>query len=195
MLPLKQRRVLDAYASGINAFITQATTLGKGYPYSLGHNYAHDYRAFRINEKLAASRSIAERDMRNLQLAAKSRVYNFYRALALEVLGTATRRALLRWDGRARADSIGFGFLTELRRRLIETTFAPFLQRCLDRDSDFSYRWFKVDSPLRQLLLAKRPETLPTRIATRIGTRFYLTSSKTPTFITNATTGINRSIT
>ncbi|MBA3494900.1 MAG: penicillin acylase family protein, partial [Gammaproteobacteria bacterium] len=91
----------------------------------------------------------------------------FYRALALEVLGTATpweadvRRALLRWDGRARADSIGFGFLTELRRRLIETTFGPFLQRCLDRDPDFSYRWFKVDSPLRQLLLAKRPETLP----------------------------------
>ncbi|MGH8555703.1 MAG: penicillin acylase family protein [Gammaproteobacteria bacterium] len=35
-----------------------------------------------------------------------------------------------------------------------------------------------------------------TRVAAiRIGTRFYLTSSKTPTFITNATTGINRSIT
>ena len=152
-----------------NGFIVTANnrTLGKGYPYSLGHNYAHDYRAFRINERLAASRSFTERDMLNLQLDAKSRVYNFYRALALEVLGTATpweadvRRALLRWDGRARADSIGFGFLTELRRRLIETTFGPFLQRCLDRDPDFSYRWFKVDSPLRQLLLAKRPETLP----------------------------------
>jgi len=57
------------------------------------------------------------------------------------------RRALLRWDGHAPADSIGFGLLTELRRRLIETTFGPFLQRCLDRDPDFSYRWFKWTRP------------------------------------------------
>ncbi|MGH8508691.1 MAG: penicillin acylase family protein [Gammaproteobacteria bacterium] len=152
-----------------NGFIATANnrTLGKGYPYSLGHNYAHDYRAFRINEQLGASRSITEPDMLNLQLDTKSRVYNFYRALALEVLDTATpweaevRRALLRWDGRARTDSIGFAFLADLRRRLIETTLSPFLQPCLDRDPEFSYRWFKVDSPLRQLLLAKRPETLP----------------------------------
>ena len=39
--------------------------------------------------------------------------------------------------------------------------FAPFLGACRALDPDFSYTWHKLDVPLRELLAARLPETLP----------------------------------
>jgi penicillin amidase len=39
--------------------------------------------------------------------------------------------------------------------------FAPYLGACRALDPDFSYAWFKLDVPLRELLARRLPETLP----------------------------------
>ena len=71
------------------------------------------------------------------------------------------RGALERWDGQAGARSLGFALLLEFRRRLTSEVFAPFLGACRALDPDFSYTWHKLDVPLRKLLAARLPETLP----------------------------------
>lgn len=143
--------------------------LGPDYPHLIGHNYANDYRAFRITQGLRDMERIDEAALFALQFDTRTAVFDFYRSVALEALRAAgdragdrdIRRALEAWDGRAETDSIGFGLLMELRRGLIAALSAAFLSGCYERDPGFEYRWFKIDTPLRQLLLAKDPETLP----------------------------------
>ncbi len=142
--------------------------LGAEYPYSIGHDYAHGFRGHRIRQRLRGLSDATEHDMLALQLDDRARFYDFYRDVALRVLAGAdrpeaalARRALLRWDGRAGAGSLGFGLLMEFRRRLTTEVFAPFLGACRALDPDFSYNWYKLDVPLRKLLAARLPETLP----------------------------------
>ena len=146
--------------------------LGADYPYPIGHDYAHGYRGHRIRTRLSGLSAATEPDMLALQLDTRAAFYDFYRDLALGVLreidatrdwpeAGAVRRALERWDGRAGARSLGFALLLEFRRRLTSEVFAPFLGACRALDPDFSYTWHKLDVPLRKLLAARLPETLP----------------------------------
>ncbi|MGH8588728.1 MAG: penicillin acylase family protein, partial [Gammaproteobacteria bacterium] len=146
--------------------------LGADYPYPIGHDYAHGYRGHRIRTRLRRLSAATEPDMLALQLDTRAGFYDFYRDIALWVLGEidatrdwpeagAVRRALERWDGRADARSLGFALLLEFRRRLTSEVFAPFLGTCRALDPGFSYTWFKLDVPLRKLLAARLPETLP----------------------------------
>ncbi|MGQ0594226.1 MAG: penicillin acylase family protein, partial [Gammaproteobacteria bacterium] len=146
--------------------------VGSDYPYAIGHDYAHGYRGHRIRTRLKRLSAATEPDMLTLQLDTRGGFYDFYRDLALWVLGEtdatrdwpeagAVRRALKRWDGRADARSLGFALLLEFRRRLTSEVFAPFLGTCRALDPDFSYSWYKLDVPLRKLLAARLPETLP----------------------------------
>jgi penicillin G amidase len=146
--------------------------LGADYPYPIGHDYAHGYRGHHIRTRLSGLWAAAEPDMLALQLDTRAAFYDFYRDLALGVLreidasrdwpdASAVRRALERWDGRAGARSLGFALLLEFRRRLTNEVFAPFLGACRALDPDFSYTWHKLDVPLRKLLAARLPETLP----------------------------------
>jgi penicillin G amidase len=143
--------------------------LGADYPYPIGHDYAHGYRGHRIRQRLRGLSAATEADMLALQLDTRAAFYDFYRDLALEALNAprdwpdagAVRRALERWDGRADARSLGFALLIEFRRRLTSEVFAPFLSACRALDPDFSYTWHKLDVPLRKLLAARLPETLP----------------------------------
>ena len=60
-------------------------TLGRDYPYVIGHNYSHSYRAYRISQRLAAMEAVTERDLLQLQLDTESEFFEFYRRLGLDL--------------------------------------------------------------------------------------------------------------
>lgn len=148
-------------------------TLGSEYPYIIGHNFGLSYRAFRIGERLKQMNNIREQDLFDLQLDTTSEFYEFYRRLALEVITTeiltyrpeiqAIKQALQEWNGKADSDSRGLPILAEFRVQLARRVISPFLKACKLREPSFSYRWFKMETPLRSLLTEKIPATLPDR--------------------------------
>lgn len=145
--------------------------LGRDYPFVLGHNFAHGYRTFRICEALGQMQSVTEEDLFRLQLDTKTDFYEYYRTLATSLLTPeiVAKNPLLRelnqeigaWDGFARVDSRGLPFLTEFRSLLSQRVFAPFLKSCARLEPAFNYNWYELETPLRQLLNGKIPETLP----------------------------------
>jgi len=146
-------------------------TLGKGYPYVIGHNFSYGYRAYRISERLREMSRISEQDMLALQLDTVSEFYEFYRRLALSVLNgepqngvlAEAKRSIERWNGRLDAASVGIGLLVEWRRNLAKAVFAPLVSRCAAADPSFAYAWREQETPLRTLLTEQAPETLPDR--------------------------------
>ena len=149
-------------------------TLGRGYPYTIGHNFSHGYRAYRIAERLAELSSVAEDDLLRLQLDTRSEFFEFYRQLVLDLsqgperlvsgdLADA-RRSAEAWDGRLDAESRGIALLVRFRRRLVETVFALWLQRCVAADAGFSYAWRELETPLRALLQQRPASVVPDRL-------------------------------
>ena len=147
-------------------------SVGKEYPYVIGHNFAHGYRAYRIQERLRAmGAGVTEQAMLELQLDTVSHFYDFYRQLTLALLSdpviatdpllAEARDAIRAWDGQAAVDSVGLGVLAAFRGTLMDAVFAPFLGECRAADKDFAYRWWGKETPLRRLLTARIPETLP----------------------------------
>ena len=148
-------------------------TLGKGYPYLIGHNYINGYRAYRISERLSEMKQITEQDLLTLQLDTKSGFYDFYAELALSVLtddALAThpplkevRKYIETWrkDEKADVDSLGFGILVRFREVLAQDVLAPFLAACQARDENFAYTWHNPEPPLREMLSKRIPEVLP----------------------------------
>ena len=143
-------------------------TLGRDYPYAIGHNWALGYRAFRIAELLRGKDTISESDMLAIQLDSRSAVLDFYRQLALEELRNLpgkdaelqeTERALQSWNGLMNADSVGAAFVNEFRNHLAETVFAKVVAACTVYDPEFRYAWREMETPLRQLLI-ERPQGL-----------------------------------
>ncbi|MFM8333005.1 MAG: penicillin acylase family protein, partial [Candidatus Methylumidiphilus sp.] len=143
-------------------------TLGSAYPYAIGHNQAHGYRAHRIAERLADLRQAGERDLLAVQLDTRSEFFEYYRALALEVLADAgdadlqeARGQIEAWDGRMDAGSSGIALLWAWREKLADTVFAPVVARCRQAQPDFHYAWRQMETPLRELLKQRQAETLP----------------------------------
>ncbi|HUL11318.1 MAG TPA: penicillin acylase family protein, partial [Methylococcaceae bacterium] len=145
-------------------------TLGRDYPYVIGHNYAHGYRAYRIAERLRQMSKATEADLLELQLDTWSEFFEFYRQLALSALDDAARRDPLleeaaryidAWNGRMDVESLGIGLLATFRQKLAETVFAPMVGRCREMDASFAYTWRKMETPLRALLTERIPDTLP----------------------------------
>ena len=146
-------------------------TVGKNYPYTIGHNYAISYRAYRISQRLNEMEQITEQDMFQLQLDTRCDSYQFYRQLALSVLTEGVivdnphlfkaYKHLSAWDGRAEVDSVAFGLLVRFRKILAEDVFEPFLVACQEADGNFLYTWRTMDVPLQMLLTEKISETLP----------------------------------
>jgi penicillin G amidase len=141
------------------------------FPFGYGHDFGNSYRAARIMQQLEKDKNFTVDAMYALQLNTKSDFYNFYQQLALSVLSAQVIRndpglakakiALESWDGFANPDSVGFGLLVKFRQRLADIIFSAYVQQCRKRDKNFHYRWLKMDTPLRQLLANKLPETLP----------------------------------
>jgi penicillin amidase len=162
-------RVLDPPAD----FLVTANnrTLGKDYPYVVGHNFDHSYRAYQISKRLREMDQITERDMFRLQLDTTSHFYDFYHQLALAVLTAAARadqpllaaahQHLSVWNGQAAVESVGFALLVQFRERLLADVFTPFLTQCQAVDPDFAYVWRNRETPLRMLLTARLPALLP----------------------------------
>lgn len=145
-------------------------TLGRDYPFIVGHNYSNSYRAYRIAERLKQMDRVTERDLFELQLDTVSEFFEFYRELALEVLGDAARteplldeagRYVKAWNGRMDGDSQGIGLLLLFRQKLADAVFAPVVSRCRSLDASFNYAWRELETPLRALLTERIPETLP----------------------------------
>lgn len=169
--PEEMPRVLDPPGG----FIATANnrTLGKDYPYIVGHNYSHSYRAYRITQQLAQASQVDESDLLNLQLDTESEFFQFYRRLVLDLVGggrTANdpdladaARNVEAWNGRLDADSRGIGLLVRYRKSLTQAIFGPLLKRCESADKTFSYAWRELETPLRALLSERLPETLPNR--------------------------------
>ncbi len=146
-------------------------TLGKNYPYTIGHNFANSYRAYRISERLDAMEQVTEQDMFQLQLDSRFEFYEFYQQLALSVLTdsviadvprlTRAQKHIAAWAGRAELESVAFALLVRFRIILAEDVFAPFLARCHKADSNFMYTWRTMDVPLQMLLTERIADTLP----------------------------------
>lgn len=145
--------------------------IGGDFPNILGRNYAHGYRTFRIRERLNALKNLTEKDLFQLQLDTKTDFYRYYQSLVSSLLNrqdttnnpllTDIQREVDAWDGFARAESRGLPLLTSFRAELAKSVFGPILKACSARDKTFKYRWFKMETPLRQLLDKKITETLP----------------------------------
>jgi len=138
-------------------------TVGSGYPHVIAHNQANGYRAFRISESLRALGAATETDLLRVQVDTTSGFFEFYRHLALTVADPASEltRYLQAWNGRMDGDSRGIPLLWVFRERLAERLFAAIVQRCRQYDAHFVYAWREMETPLRKLLLARAPETLP----------------------------------
>ena len=146
-------------------------TLGKNYPYTIGHNFANSYRAYRISQRLNAMERVTEQDMFQLQLDTRCDFYEFYQQLALSVLTEGViaddlhlsdaHKHIAAWDGTAELDSVAFGLLVRFRKVLAEDVFEPFLALCQEADGNFLYTWRTMDVPLQMLLTEKISETLP----------------------------------
>lgn len=145
--------------------------LDKQHGFKYGHNFAHSYRAFRIKQWLSRQEHLSQQQLHELQLDTRSQLYEFYRQLALAVLTKQALKnspilddvnaALHNWDGHANSDSVGFGLLVKFREALADTLFSYYLQSAKIVDKNFRYRWYNMDTPLRSLLTARIPETLP----------------------------------
>ena len=143
-------------------------TLGKDYPYTIGHNFANSYRAYRISQRLNAMERVTEQDMFQLQLDTRCDFYEFYQQLALSVLTEGViaddlhlsdaHKHIAAWDGTAELDSVAFGLLVRFRKVLAEDVFEPFLALCQEADGNFLYTWRTMDVPLQMLLTEKISE-------------------------------------
>ncbi len=156
-----------------NGFLVTANnqTLGTDYPHTLGHNYLHSYRAYRISERLTSMNAVTEKDLFDLQLDTRSEFYDFYQKLAQSLLDAANLKQnpelielkdeIDAWNGHADADSRGLSLLIEFRNTLAQSIIPAYLNICKHTDKQFKYKWFELDTPLRQLLSEKNPKTLP----------------------------------
>jgi penicillin amidase len=148
-------------------------TLGKEYPYVIGHGFSNSYRSYRVSEQLKAKARVTEADLFALQLDTVSEFYEFYRQLALSMLADGAarsdpaladaERAIRQWNGRLDPDSLGIGLLIRWRQDLAQAVFAPLVARCVAAEPGFAYRWREQETPLRALLAQRLPETLPDR--------------------------------
>lgn len=166
--PEQLPRVVDPPAG----FLVTANnrTLGSDYPFTIGHNYSNSYRAYRIGERLKDARGLAETELLELQLDTRSGFFDFYRDLVLELTAATdeaaladARQAAQAWNGLMETDSRGAALLVRFRRDLARSVFSRLLARCTDADPQFVYAWREAETPLRALIAARAPETVPDR--------------------------------
>lgn len=145
-------------------------TIGKQYPYVIGHHFANGYRAHYISQHLLDCNVANEQDFVAMQLDTTSKFYDFYRDLVLDLLTkeVIVDHALLRearqeievWDGKAELGSRGIGILIRFRDVLVEEIFGPILESCREADEKFRFR-HNFEDPLRMIITERSLETLP----------------------------------
>ncbi|MGR8930040.1 MAG: penicillin acylase family protein [Gammaproteobacteria bacterium] len=144
-------------------------TLGRDFPFVIGHNWALGYRAFRIANLLRQHNNFTERDLLAIQLDTRSGVYDFYHRLVLSELENVSdkdatlveaEQVLRAWDGHMDDNSIGAALLHEFRGHLASEVFAKVVGVCQTADPDFHYAWREMETPLRRLLTERPNGTL-----------------------------------
>jgi penicillin amidase len=139
----------------------------------LSRMWMRPLRAKRIDDLLAGKNRLDERDLLAMQLDTRAEGYDLIRDIALEVLAPAesdpvlagVRERIAAWNGLADPDQAGFRLLQLFYRALLERVLSPLLARPLAANPRFVYRWPLADEPLRRLLEARPPETLPAGFA------------------------------
>jgi penicillin amidase len=165
LLPVELPRQLDP-PSGliINANQRLAPT---GSSAALAHDFAHGYRAYRIQELLAAPGSRDEAGSLALQLDTRSEFFELYRSLALDVLARAKprreplERALRAWDGHADPGSVGLGLLSTFRVALAEALFADWLRAAREAEPSLALELPDIDTPMERVLRARSQTPAP----------------------------------
>jgi penicillin amidase len=159
--PAEMPRLIDP-AQGYLATANNRT-IGSEYPYAIAHNQANGYRAFRISQQLAQLSAADEQAMLAVQMDTTSELFEFYRELVLELAGPDSEagRYVAAWNGRMDGDSLGMPLLWSFRDRLAGAVFAPVVARCRAVDPGFRFGWRNLETPMRKLLEARLPETLP----------------------------------
>ncbi|WP_445367426.1 penicillin acylase family protein [Methylomonas sp. BW4-1] len=151
-----------------DGFIVTANnrTLGRDYPYVIGHNWSLSYRAHRIEELLKNRSGLTEPDLLAIQLDTRSEILAFYQQLALDALSNPSaaddslqkaRNAIAAWDGYMQTGSIGAPILSEFRTQLAGAVFEKVVAAGQTLDPQFRYAWREMEMPLRQLL-TQRPK-------------------------------------
>jgi penicillin amidase len=151
-------------------FTANNRTLPAEHAAELGRMWMRPLRAARIDDLLAAKRTLGEADFLAMQLDTRAAGYDLIRDVLLEVVAADDREPLLarareqvaRWNGRADTDQVGFRILHLYYRALLERVLAPLLGEAGKADPSFVYRWPLADEPLRRVL-EERPAYLLTK--------------------------------
>lgn len=144
------------------------------YPHVIGHNYSYSYRARRIQELLKGRSNLNEYDQLSIALDTKAEPYEYFHRKAIETITKMpdfednralreTMNALRRWNGTMDSNSIGVDFLVQWRKDLAKMILGPMVEKCVELEPNFQYRWKQQDVPLMALMDASNPETLPSR--------------------------------
>jgi penicillin G amidase len=130
-------------------------------------------RAWRIRELLATRERFSERDFLSMQLDTRAEGYDQIRDVLLasvpsdetDPLLERARAAVIRWNGTADTDQVGFRILHVYYRALLERVLGPLLAPAAAADPSFVYRWPLADEPLRRILEERPLNVLPAGFA------------------------------
>ncbi len=150
-------------------FTANHRTVHSGHAAHLSQLWAMPYRAYRIQEMLAAEERFSEADFLAMQLDTRSEPLELIRQIVQEVLPyddpdvslARVRHHVDAWNGRADTDQPGFRLLHAFYRDLIEGTLAPLMAPVREADPEFVYKWYLADEPLRRILESRPPHLLP----------------------------------
>jgi penicillin amidase len=134
----------------------------------LGGAWAPGTRSARIAELLAAKERFSEKDLLEIQLDTRVKVYDSYQKLFLLLTEESASTDVIRarqivedWNGKADADQAGMRILQAFRSNLHEAILAPLLKPCLDNDPAFRFEWELVEESVSRLLEERPLHFLP----------------------------------
>ncbi|WZO96395.1 penicillin acylase family protein [Isosphaeraceae bacterium EP7] len=141
----------------------------------VGHGpYDRGARGRQIRDSLLVLERATEQDMLNLQRDDRALFLGRWRTLMVETLNepalsedprrSGPARLVEAWDGRATADSEGYGLVREFRLRVVRDSLSPLLAACRDADPGFRLtRLGTLEGPAWSLVTERPPHLLDPR--------------------------------
>jgi penicillin amidase len=167
-----ESREVPAIVSPASGFLWTANnrTVGGSALFELGDGgYDFGARARQIRDDLSdlakGGRPVEARDLLAIQLDDRAVLLETWHSLLIRTLGPeavarkASRAALLqaagKWEGRADAESVGYGVVRSFRLAVAHRVFDPIFAPCVDRDPDFTWNRLNYEQPLEALVNAR----------------------------------------
>lgn len=167
-IPESKRPVIVNPPDGV-LYTANNRTLDTNTAKIVGNNWSLGNRAARIEELLKAQERFSEGDLQKMQLDTRVTLLDFYRDLALTVIGDEPRDPVLLeaakvirgWDGTAEVSQRGIPLLDTFRTNLHESILAPLLAPCRAVDPSFCLRWQRIEEPMRRVIEERFLNFLP----------------------------------